>query len=181
MKSAHYTLQAPMLLGGEMSEAEVFGASVWLWMHSPQHRDLPLHCLPTVLLPVIKHQQYMLVSHQRRPLFFISWMWLNEAAEHRYLTEPAIMVQVSDWASGERLWIRDWIAPFGDSLAMSRLVSNTLFPDCCFRSLYHKGAQQGLRVMNFKGSQLSSDQARAWREAHPLSAPFSGSPGRTQQ
>ncbi|MFC0138950.1 toxin-activating lysine-acyltransferase [Erwinia mallotivora] len=58
-------------------------------------------------------------------------MWLDEAAGRRYLSEPAIM-QENDRASGERLWIRDWIAPFGDSLARSRLVgqplSGPLFP-----------------------------------------------------
>ncbi|WP_437125111.1 toxin-activating lysine-acyltransferase [Erwinia papayae] len=60
------------------------------------------------------------------PTFFISWIWLNEAAGRRYLSEPAIM-QENDWASGERLWTGDWIAPFGDSLARSRLVRQALF------------------------------------------------------
>lgn len=58
-----------MLLGDESSEAEVPGASVWLWMHSSQHHNLSLHCVPTVLLPVIKRQQYMPVSQRLTPLF----------------------------------------------------------------------------------------------------------------
>ncbi|MFC0138951.1 hypothetical protein ACFFJN_01765 [Erwinia mallotivora] len=62
----HYDIQAPMFLRGEMSEAEVPGASV-----SSQH------CLPTVLLPVVKRQQYMLVSQKLTPLFLSAgcgWM-----------------------------------------------------------------------------------------------------------
>ena len=171
MQIGPYDIHSPMIVGGDMSEAEVFGAAVWLWMHSAQHRDLPLHALPTVLLPIIKRQQYALVSRDARPLFFLSWMWLDDIAEQRYLTQPAISVQDRDWASGERMWIRDWIAPFGDTMAMRRLVCNTLFPERCFRALYHRGAEKGQRVINFKGDRVSHQQARAWRAAHPLSVP----------
>lgn len=176
MQTGVYDIDAPLLLGGDRSEAEVFGAAVWLWMHSSRHRDLPLHALPTVLMPVITHQHYMLVSRETQPLFFISWMWLNADAEARYLTQPAIMVQETDWASGERLWIRDWIAPFGESRAMSGLVTRMLFPDRCFRSLYHRGAETGQRVMNFRGQQVNRQQAQAWRAAHPLTVAVAESP-----
>jgi len=169
MQSGIYDVHAPLLLGGERSEAEVLGAAVWLWMHSPQHRDLPLHALPTVLLPIIKHQHYLLVSREGRPVCFISWMSLDNAAERRYLSQPAIKVQENDWLSGDRLWIRDWIAPFGDTRAISRLVTDLLFPDRCFRSLYHQGKRRGQRVMNFKGRQISQQQARIWRAGAPLS------------
>lgn len=56
MRVGRYDVKSPLILGGEESEAEVLGASVWLWMHSPLHRDAPLHAPPTLLLPVIKRQ-----------------------------------------------------------------------------------------------------------------------------
>lgn len=169
MRIGPYDVHAPMIIGGDANEAEVFGAVVWLWMHSKPHRDLPLQGLQTVLLPIIKRQQYALVSRNDTPMFFISWMWLDDEAEQRYLTQPAIKVQERDWASGERMWIRDWIAPFGDTKAMRRLVGKTLFPERCFRALYHRGAEKGLRVINFKGDHVSHQQAIAWRAANPLS------------
>lgn len=64
MRVGRYDVKSPLILGGEESEAEVLGASVWLWMHSPLHRDAPLHALPTLLLPVIKRQQYVVVAEQ---------------------------------------------------------------------------------------------------------------------
>jgi len=173
MQMGGYDVHAPLLLGGERSEAEALGAAVWLWMHSLQHRDLPLHALPAVLLPIIKHQHYMLVSRGTQPLFFLSWMWLNVEAERRYLTQPAILVQEDDWSSGDRLWLRDWVAPFGEVRAMRRLVGGALFPELCFRALYHRGAETGQRVMNFKGDQVSQSQARVWRAANPLSVSLS--------
>lgn len=172
MKTGPYDVHSPMIIGGEMSEAEAFGAAVWLWMHSPQHRDLPIHALPTVLLPIINCQQYVLVSRGTTPRVFMSWMWLDDIAERRYLSQPAIMVQERDWASGERMWIRDWIAPFGDTLSMRDLFGRILFPERCARALYHRGAEKGPRVINFKGDQVSHQQAIAWREANPLMVPL---------
>ncbi len=168
-----YRLQAPVLTGSEMSEAEVLGAAVWLWMHSGQHRDFPLYALPTVLLPAIKRQQYAITSHNDRPVLYLSWMWLDVKAEHRYLTQPHILTQDDEWASGNRLWIRDFIAPFGLSAAMRRIVTSALFPDDCFRSLWHRGEERGKRVINFHGKNISSLQAREWRAAHPLAVRMS--------
>ncbi len=71
-------------------ERKILGAAVWLWMHSPLHRDAPLHTLPDLLLPVIKHRQYVVATEQGRPVFFISQAWLSPEAEARYLTQPAI-------------------------------------------------------------------------------------------
>lgn len=171
MRLGNYDIQSPMLLGGEMSEAEVLGASVWLWMHSSAHRDYPLHTLPTLLLPAIKRQQYALACRDGKPMFYLSWMWLHEEAERRYLTKPHILTRNEDWASGEQLWLRDVIAPFGDVMPLRHLVTGALFPEHCFRSLWHRGETRGKRVINFRGARITPQQARAWREAHPLAAP----------
>ncbi|EOA7560949.1 toxin-activating lysine-acyltransferase, partial [Escherichia coli] len=32
----------------------------------------------------------------------------------------------------------------------------------------HRGQQTGLRVMNFRGVQVSREEARQWRVQHPL-------------
>jgi len=162
-----YQLTAPML-GGPFSEAEALGAAVWLWMHSAQHRDIPLSVLPTLLLPAIKHQQFVIASRDDKPLFFLSWAWMDEAAEHRYLNGPGILVEPQDWTSGNRLWLRDWVAPFGEQFALRRLVSSTLFPHLCGRSLYHKGAERGQRVMQFRGDDVTLQQFRHWQQNTPL-------------
>ncbi len=129
MQSGIYDVHAPLLLGGERSEAEVFGAAVWLWMHSPQHRDLPLHALPTVLLPIIKHQHYLLVSREGRPVCFISWMSLDNDGG------APLPVAARDYGAGERLaerrppvdprldravWRHPRHQPPGDGSAVSR-------------------------------------------------------------
>lgn len=164
-----FQVVSPLLSSG-FSESEVLGASVWLWMHSAQHRDIPLSALPTLLLPAIKHQQFALAMRDDKPVFFLSWAWLDDEAEQRYLTQPGIHVQERDWNSGDRLWIRDWIAPFGDQQALRRLVGGTLFPHHCVRSLYHKGEERGLRVMNFRGDAVTHQDFARWQRDTPLAS-----------
>ncbi|EHO1855377.1 toxin-activating lysine-acyltransferase, partial [Escherichia coli] len=113
MRNGKYDVLSPLYSGEPVNEAEVLGAAVWLWMHSPLHRDAPLHTLPDLLLPVIKHRQYVITTEQGRPVFFMSWAWLSQEAEARYLTQPAILMPQSDWNSGDRMWVCDWVAPSG--------------------------------------------------------------------
>jgi cytolysin-activating lysine-acyltransferase len=131
------------MLGETLNEAEALGASVWLWMHSFNHRDAPLHVLPAVLLPVIKRQQYVLVEKEGRPVFFLSWAWMSEEAERRYLNEAAITLPEEDWCNGDRLWFRDFIAPFGHARDMFRLLREEIFPHHMARSLWHRGRVDG--------------------------------------
>ena len=180
MRMDNFDVIAPGVLGGEASSAEILGAAVWLWMHSEFHRDLALESLPTVLLPIIEKQQYMLVSEQGKPIFFLSWMWMDEEAEHRYLDAPGIMTQERDWFSGSRLWLRDWVAPFGHTQAMKNLVTGYLFPENCMRALYHRGVTRGKCVKNFRGDKVSQQQANDWRTAHPLMTSIKELPARTQ-
>ena len=168
MRVGNWDIKAPLILGGDESEAEILGATVWLWMHSPLHRDAPLHALPTLLLPIIKCQQYVLVSENSRPVFFLSWAWLNDAAEARFLTRPAIEMKEEDWTCGDRMWLCDWIAPFGHTAAMSTLIRQDIFPDQCWRALHHRGAERGKRVVNFHGKHVSRNEAHAWQLKHPL-------------
>ncbi|MBK4717008.1 MULTISPECIES: toxin-activating lysine-acyltransferase [Tenebrionibacter/Tenebrionicola group] len=171
MRCGDFDIQAPLLFGGQVSEAEILGAAVWLWMHSPMHRDAPLHALPTVLLPVIKHQQYALVSQGERPVFFLSWMWLNAQSETRYLTEPVVMIREEDWRSGDRMWLRDFIAPFGHTREMSRLLRQDILPDACARYLWHRGESVRPCIKTFRGNHVSREAFRAWKRH---SAPLSG-------
>ncbi|WP_225987963.1 toxin-activating lysine-acyltransferase [Leclercia adecarboxylata] len=108
MRYGELTVHCPLLHTVTLNEAEVLGASVWLWMHSLNHRDAPLHALPVVLLPIIKRQQYVLVEEKGRPIFFLSWAWMSEEAERRYLTEATVVLPEEDWCSGDRLWFRDF-------------------------------------------------------------------------
>ncbi|MEQ1600441.1 MAG: toxin-activating lysine-acyltransferase [Methylophilaceae bacterium] len=150
------------------TEAEVFGSAIWLWMHSQKHRELPLHMLSTLLLPALKNQQYILVSEHGKPVFYLSWANLSADAESRYIKNPSFTMPQDDWNSGDRMWILDWVAPFGHTREMSQLLAQHLFGERCMRALYHRGYDRGLRVKTFYGVGVMSEVARFWFKTHPI-------------
>ncbi|MEQ1966500.1 toxin-activating lysine-acyltransferase [Xenorhabdus nematophila] len=161
-------VHAPLLLGGHDNETEILGAATWLWMHSPLHRNAPLSSLATLLLPFIKAQQYVLVSQQGQPVFYLSWSRFDEDTERHYLTTDDQDNRHLLSSRGARLWFLDWIAPFGHSRAMATLLQHDIFPYHCVRALYHKGSDRGAQVISFRGAGVSREQAAAWWDAHPL-------------
>ncbi|MEG6194357.1 toxin-activating lysine-acyltransferase [Enterobacter kobei] len=168
MRYGELTVHCPQLEDVALSEAEVLGASVWLWMHSLNHRDAPLHVLPVVLLPIIKRQQYVLIEEKGRPIFFLSWAWMNEEAERRYLTQETVVLPEEDWCNGDRMWFRDFIAPFGHAEALFRLVREEIFPHHVARFLWHRGNEKGRRIKTFYGRQVTREALLNWKHTHPL-------------
>jgi len=169
---------APLVLGGEFSESEVLGSAVWLWMHSAAHREMPLQMLSALLLPAIKNRQFVLASEEGKPVFYLSWASLSEEAEERYLQNSPQCMPAEDWSSGARIWFLDWVAPFGHSPQMRNLATRRLFPGWCARSLYHRGDETGLRVVNFRGLAVTPEEARFWFKNNPPA--FKETPGKQQ-
>lgn len=149
----------------------MLGAAVWIWMNSPNHQNAPLHALATDLLPAIKCRQFLMALENGKPVFFLSWANFSEEAERRYLRHETPHIPEKDWNSGDRIWFIDWIAPFGQSARMSRLLASRLFADKCGRSLYHRGNDKGLRIMHFHGIAVLPEEARYWFDRHPAQIP----------
>lgn len=173
MTAGSLQLIAPAFHVSTHSEAEVFGSAVWLWMHTSDHRDLPLKALTQLLLPPLKNRQYVLASaddgRDVRPVAYVAWAMLSAEAESRYLDNPAVGLRVDDWASGDRMWFVDWFAPFGHSDAFGRVVRR-LMPDVRARSLDHRGNERGMRVVTHRGRNVTAEQSRLWWQARPMLA-----------
>jgi len=170
MRNHDYEIIAPGLLEQDWNEAAALGSAIWLWMHSRQHRDAPLHTLSVLLLPAIKRRQFILAAEAGRPVFYLAWANFSREAEQRYLGNSPLCMPEQDWDSGERMWILDWVAPFGHTRAMSRLVLRHLFPNRLMRALYHRGEERGLRIKTFRGSAVPPEEARCWFRQNPVSA-----------
>lgn len=159
---------APGLLQQDWREAEIFGAATWLWMHASTRRETPLKWLSTLLLPPITHRQFVLASEGDRPVFYVSWANFSVAAENNYVNGPHAAITLADWASGDRQWIIDWIAPFGHTASIWRLLQRQLFATHCMRYLHHRGVERGFRIKRFHGIALSRIEADAWFASRPV-------------
>ncbi|CDL84562.1 toxin-activating lysine-acyltransferase [Xenorhabdus cabanillasii] len=172
MLIGEFDVRAPMILGTAEDETAMLGATTWLWMHSPLHQNAPLIALSDLLLPVLKAQQYILVSHAARPIFYLSFAFFDEQTEWHYLNDHYDGDRNVPLNGGDRLWFLDWIAPFGHSRDMANLLRREIFPYQCLRALYHKGAARGAQVIRFRGEGVSHEQAAQWLRAHPLARPL---------
>lgn len=170
MDTSILTLISPSIAPTGKSEAELFGAMTWLWLHSPTHRLCPLHELERLLLPALKTGQFVLAlenSPLQQPAGLMTWANFSAQTEQTYLQSLDRTLQLDDWQSGDRPWILDWVVPFGRTQAMTRAVQK-LLNQSCFRSLYHKGDQTGLKVLHFKGADITSEEAAGFWASRPL-------------
>lgn len=167
-------ITAPAVKGSGQSEAEIFGLCVWLWMHAPRQRDMPLHALSQRLLPPLRLQQFILASEvgvggRITPVAYVAWAQLTAEAESRYVDNPATGLTPDDWLQGNRMWITDFFCPFGHARDFIRAALSVL-PHSCFRALYHRGGERGLRVLNFRGHDVSREQEKNWWQDKPILA-----------
>lgn len=162
---------APGLINQNWNEAEVLGSTVWLWMHSPAHRELPLHTLPTALLPAIKHRQFVLGSEAGKPVFYVAWANFSADAEQRYASRHPLLLPEADWNGGDRMWILNMVAPFGHMPVVRALLLRQLFANRCGRFLYHRGNERGLKIKTFCGKAVLREELREWLATHPVAMP----------
>ena len=174
-ESAKVTIIAPGLIEQDWNEAEVLGSATWLWMQSEKHRILPLYTLQALLLPAIKHRQFILALEAGRPVFYLAWANLDAEAEQRYVQHHPVHMRDEDWSSGERGWILDWVAPFGHTRCMSQLLVQQLFANRCMQYLYHRGDERnsqgqkrGLAIKHFRGRAVLPLVAKHWFDSHPI-------------
>lgn len=70
--------------------------------------------------PIYKDQALILVR-KGKVVAYCSWAFLNEETEQRYI-DDSNSLEVSDWNAGDRIWLVDVVAPFGDARHLLRAV-----------------------------------------------------------
>lgn len=170
MDNSDLLLIAPGIRPTAKSEAELFGAMVWLWMNSPTHQPCPIRELERLLLPALKTGQFVLALQNtdlQQPAGLVTWACFSQDVERRYLKSLDRSLQYADWCSGDRPWFMDWVVPFGRVAAMASAVRR-LHAHRSFRALYHRGDQTGLKVLYFRGRSISKVQETDFWANRPL-------------
>lgn len=153
-------LAEPPVTSGESAAADasgaaggsaLFGQVVWLAMRSPLHQGWLLADIERFFVPPLLFRQFKLYRDGDRPHAFVSWAFFDADAEARYLAEGS-RIKLDDWRSGDRLWIIDFIAPFGDARGICRDLRTGIFAEHAGKALRSDRARTGrLRVMGGHG------------------------------
>lgn len=91
------------------------GLVATLMGQSPRYCEYPIACIPLWLEPAIRHCQiHFFLNHGGVPVGYLTWAWLTTDTEHRLLHDPAVLLHISEWNEGDRLWILDFVLLSGD-------------------------------------------------------------------
>lgn len=172
LSQADLQFYMPFVKEGQLSRVAILGDITWLWMNSELHASWPVLVLERNVLPAIDRRQFLMMRHRNgMPLAYVSWAWLDEAREKQYLRDP-LSLSIEDWSSGDRMWLMDWIAPFGGSTHIASVLRQRLFPhEAAWALRVKKGSTKGRVHVHF-GSLTSPDMRRSLgnRLAHELGA-----------
>jgi cytolysin-activating lysine-acyltransferase len=139
------------------------GQMIWVATYAPNYRGFAVDALAASLLPAIELNQFRIYrAADGRPLAFVTWALMDEAAEARVhgalagQTAPAL--SLADWRSGERIWFVDFVAPFGHARQLCADLRRNVFPGRSARALRLDGCGEARKLGE-------------WRSAHdPLGA-----------
>lgn len=112
--------------------AAALGEITWLLSQSPNHRHA-LFCadIEWLVMPALMHGQYRMFYTKGRPVGVALWAFVSETVEQRLAAGGRIGTE--DWRSGDRLWLVEIIAPFGNQETMLEDVRTTALADRRFR------------------------------------------------
>ena len=92
-----------------------YGDFAFLYMRSEFHRNVPLHLARLSIQPAIDLGFYKIFHIDDIPRYGVTWAFLSEATEAKLMRGE--MLAPADWRSGNRMWVIEIIAPYGQGTA----------------------------------------------------------------
>lgn len=102
--------------------ATMRGHLAFLMARQCDYREYPLAVMIDWLeIPIALDQvQVFFHASSYEPVGYVTWAWLTPEVEQRWLGDPSVILHYSEWNEGERLWIMDFVAPFGHAGDIAR-------------------------------------------------------------
>lgn len=143
---------------GELPHAErsrLIGDIVMLLSLSPAHNDYRIQHLAQVVLPPVQLNQFRIYhDHARKPVGFVSWAMLSAAAESKFLNEAAALT-LAEWASGDRMYFMEFIAPYGHARAIARDLKQRFSNRRAHAVRFDLSGKKGKRIYTFYGDAVA--------------------------
>ena len=82
---------------------------------SRKYCTYPVACIALWLEPAIRHNQVHIFRNESGlPIGYMTWAWLAQDTERRFLNDPNVLLHISEWNEGERLWVLDFVLISGN-------------------------------------------------------------------
>jgi len=114
----------------EIDQYAAIGYALELLARSQYHRQPELGRYFNIeIFPALRQQQVRFyLTPEGIPTAMITWAWLDEDVE-REVQDTGRALRADEWKSGERLFLNDWVTPFGNTREVAKDVMNNVFPD----------------------------------------------------
>ncbi|QWT22125.1 toxin-activating lysine-acyltransferase [Bacillus sp. NP157] len=107
---------------------EALGKFVYAMMRNDTYCRYPVASITLWLEPAAYlGQVHFFTDLNGQMIGYMTWAWLTAEAEQRLIEDPEVLLHLSEWNEGERLWVLDFVVLNGDVGACLR-TARTLFP-----------------------------------------------------
>lgn len=110
-----------------IAKIPLLGPVTWLMMQQAATRHTLISELEWRVLPALLRDQAKLYLKDEAPVAFVSWARLSAEVAQRYQNAPHQLV-MSDWSSGDHVWLVDVLTPFGGAQDVLKDVREKVFP-----------------------------------------------------
>lgn len=101
-----------------------YGALAFLYMRAPKYDRIALRDIRLLVQPPVDLRFYHVEYIEGVPRAAITWAFLSEAAEAKLIGGQ--MNAPAEWASGDRAWIMEVIAPYQEGNLGARITKGLL-------------------------------------------------------
>lgn len=128
-----------------------------LWSQSSFHQKRNIQFMSDFIVPPVELDQYLLIEKKGLPVAYCSWAYLDEKEELEYI-KSSFRLALESWNKGDRLWLIDWIAPFGKkhSFEMKSQLNNK-FKNTFARAIRIKNNSNVIRIKNFISASANTE------------------------
>ena len=140
---------------GEVTNMSMLGEIVWLMAHSKLHQEWPIASIFQWVMPALMYKQCRLYRRNGRPVAYVAWARMSKEVEEAYVLNPKSL-QPKDWTGGDRGWLVDWIAPFGDSASVIQDLREGIFKDEVGRALRVKPGSDEMQIIYLHGANATA-------------------------
>ena len=89
---------------------ENLGSAAQVLMRSAAYGQYPIACLSVWIEPAILLEQiHFFCDPNDRVIGYVTWAFLAPDVEERLIYDPDVLLHLSEWNEGDRLWIMDFV------------------------------------------------------------------------
>ena len=143
----------------------MLGTAVSLMGSSARYADFPVKHVAAWLIPAITTRQIHIFCDRRgRPVGYLTWAFLSETAERRWLANPDGIFHVSEWNEGTRLWLIDLVALPGYGPSVMRQIKTAMFQEHAIGHWFRpRGVLDASAIQSTSGMPLAPFRAFAYK------------------